>query len=222
MKKAIVEFNLKDDLIRLFNWEQFFTQIESLELLEILKLDFEKSLKIIITKIILKEGININDLVMPTGGEILSVIKSDKNQHICLVKGQPPLEKFKDIQKISKGFNIDVIWTTPTIFSEEKMAISVIGDEENIKKFYNLWKKLADITKISFQPANFEISDLISCLTDKQKEIIIKAKKHGYYNYPRKINSEKLAKSFGISKATTIEHLRKAENRLIDTIFTGY
>jgi len=49
---------------------------------------------------------------------------------------------------------------------------------------------------------------------------VFAARKHGYYDYPRKISSQELAEQLGISKSTMLEHLRKAEKRMIDTLCT--
>jgi predicted DNA binding protein len=75
---------------------------------------------------------------------------------------------------------------------------------------------------MTFKKAAYQKHDIISILTDKQKEILIAANKHGYYDYPKKINSEQLAKKVNLSKATLVQHLRKAEGRLMANIFAGY
>ena len=62
---------------------------------------------------------------------------------------------------------------------------------------------------------------MLSVLTDKQREIIIAAKHSGYYDYPRKIDAGGLAAKMGASKATVVEHLRKAEGRLMGNILAG-
>jgi predicted DNA binding protein len=51
---------------------------------------------------------------------------------------------------------------------------------------------------------------------------MIAAHKNGYYDYPKKINSEQLSKKVNIGKATLVQHLRKAEGRILGEIMDGY
>ncbi len=52
--------------------------------------------------------------------------------------------------------------------------------------------------------------------------MVIEAKRNGYYEYPRKSSEGELARKFGLNKSTTVEHLRKAENRMLDQILAGH
>jgi predicted DNA binding protein len=102
------------------------------------------------------------------------------------------------------------------------MVLSVTGEEKELKKFLEAIKLLGDVQSISFKKATFNEQNILSVLTEKQKEILIAAKKNGYYSYPRKINSEELSEKIGLSKPTVVQHLRKAEIRLMSNILTGY
>jgi len=61
-------------------------------------------------------------------------------------------------------------------------------------------------------------------LTDRQYEVIERALESGYFEWPREVTSEELASDMGISRATLLEHLRKAESKLLtdalDTVRT--
>ncbi len=52
-------------------------------------------------------------------------------------------------------------------------------------------------------------------LSPKQKEAIELAVKQGYYDYPRKVYLEKLAKMSKIKRSTYQENLRRAEKKLV-------
>ena len=52
-------------------------------------------------------------------------------------------------------------------------------------------------------------------IEEKQREVLITAYKLGYYDIPRRINSDQLAEKLGIVNSTLVEHLRKAERRLL-------
>jgi len=216
MRKLILELKLDEKLLK--NFYFLIDKIESIELLELLKLDFEKRIKMAIAAINMKEGYSIDDIKMPDYVEIFTVLQKKDNRYICLIKAK----YFKSLSSLAKKFNIDIIWDTPSILTKEKMLVSVSGSEENLKKILSLFKNIGKVTKISFVKSIYNEQTILSCLTEKQRKILIAAKNNGYYNYPRKINSKELSDIIGLSKPTVVQHLRKAEGRIVSNILAGY
>jgi predicted DNA binding protein len=89
-------------------------------------------------------------------------------------------------------------------------------------KFFEAIQQIGSIERTSFHKATYRTHGVLSGLTARQKEILLLAKRMGYYDYPRKINGGDLSEILGISKAATIEHLRKAESRIMSIIMAGY
>ena len=216
MRKLTIELKIKHEFLKMLNF--LLDKTESIELIELLKLDFKKGIKMGIAAITMKEGFTIEDIDIPEFMEMLTVLKKEGNRYIVLSK----VKFYKRLIGIAKKFDIDIIWDTPSIFTKEKMIISVTGSEENLKKFLKVIKNLGEVKSISFKKATFDEQTILSCLTEKQKEILIAAKKNGYYNYPRKINSQQLSNKIGLSKPTVVQHLRKAEIRIVSNILAGY
>ena len=212
----ILEMKLKEKFLK--NFDFLLDKIESIELLELLKIDFQKRIKMAIAAVILKEGYKIEDIKMPDYVEIFNVLQKKGNRYICLMK----VKYFKSLSSLAKKFNIDIIWDTPSVLTKDKMIISVTGIEENLKKILELFKNVGTVTKTSFVKSIYNEQTILSCLTEKQREILIAAKKNGYYSYPRRINSKELSDKIGLSKPTVVQHLRKAEIRLVSNILTGY
>jgi len=52
-------------------------------------------------------------------------------------------------------------------------------------------------------------------LTDRQYEVVERALEEGYFEWPREIDSEEMAETMEISRATFLEHLRKAQAKLL-------
>ena len=52
-------------------------------------------------------------------------------------------------------------------------------------------------------------------LTARQREALQVARQQGYYEWPREVSATELATDLGVSKATFLEHLRKAEATLL-------
>jgi len=196
MRKLTVELKVKEEFTKMLDF--LLDKTESIELIELIKIDFKQEIKMGIVAINLKKGYTIEDINLPEFMEMLTVLKKEGNRYIVFSK----VKFFKKFSAFAQKFNIDIIWDTPTIFKKGIMVISVIGNEENLKKFLNVIKTLGE--------------------TKKQKEILIAAKNSGYYSYPRKINTQELSDKVGLSKPTVVQHLRKAEIRIISNILTGY
>lgn len=62
---------------------------------------------------------------------------------------------------------------------------------------------------------NQTIIEAGSHLTARQREVFLLARSRGYYEYPRETTARELAAELGISKTTLLEHLRKAEAKLL-------
>ena len=56
-------------------------------------------------------------------------------------------------------------------------------------------------------------------LTKKQKQALELAINNGYYDYPKKITMEKLAKLMKISYSTYQQHLKTSESKIMPSIY---
>jgi len=217
MRKLTLEMEIDEMGIKML--KPMFDVLESYEIIDKLKIDFEEGICVDLIECNLKEGLSINNMKNFGQYEILNVLKSQGNKHTCLVKyyeSEDSMDSFKE-------FDLDLIPTTPTIISKKKVTYSCIGAQENLIKLIDLIKRHGNkIVNMTFKRAVYEKADILSVLTDKQRETLIAAHKHGYYKFPKKINSEELSKKVNIGKTTMIQHLRKAEGRILDEILTGY
>lgn len=56
----------------------------------------------------------------------------------------------------------------------------------------------------------------LDTLTTAQREAFEHAREAGYYEWPREVSTRELAEGLDVSKTTLLEHLRKAESKLLD------
>ena len=82
---------------------------------------------------------------------------------------------------------------------------------ENLKKAFEAIKKLGSASLKFIAPTTY---DKI-LLTEKQRIAFNMATMMGYYELPRKITVTKLAKAARVSKTAFLEHLRKAEIKIL-------
>ena len=217
MRKLVLEIEpneaTKDKL------KTMFKEVQSYEVLEMLKMDFEEGSTVQLVECTLREDVSIHDIKFMGKMEVLSVLRFEGDKPICLVKNKGPKESIDFFKKR----DLNLIYTLPSFVSEDKIIISVIGTQEDHLKLIEIMREYkGEIVEMSFQKASYQRHDILTVLTDTQRKILIAANKYGYYDYPKKINSEKLSKKVNISKATLLAHLRKAEGRLLANILAGY
>jgi predicted DNA binding protein len=207
----------------------FFETLEYIEGKALLRIDIEKGVKIAVCDIKPKNGFTLNDIPFPDEWKILDIMKEHDNIYTCLLKTEytgglrfQQLYGKTAYKSIRNLLGLDIIFDLPFLLTEEKVVISFVVNNEIIRVFLKMISLLGGIKNVSFQPASFSDSNILSCLTERQKEIITVAQKSGYYDVPRKVSTEELSEKLGISTATILEHLRKAEHRIISTILAGY
>jgi predicted DNA binding protein len=94
------------------------------------------------------------------------------------------------------------------------LLVRLIGLESN--KWSNNSFKILGLTSIDKKGES-----LLSKLSIKQRQMLLTAYALGYYEVPRRISSDDLSRHLNIDKSTIVEHLRKAERKLIDGIIAG-
>jgi len=123
-------------------------------------------------------------------------------------------------------YNPQIIYLRPVGISSDgfedweiaSLDKEVINDLIKVgQKIYNLelkalyWKKIRNIGFLTVLPE----------LTEKQKKALEFCLENGYYEYPRRINLDELAKKQGLAFSTFQAHVRKAENKIINFVINA-
>lgn len=82
---------------------------------------------------------------------------------------------------------------------------------DDLREMIDDFKRIGEVTlgKVT------RFNESAAQLTDRQFEVIKCAFEQGYFEWPRDAGSNEIAKKLGISRATFLEHLRKAQSKLL-------
>lgn len=184
--------------------------IEHCEVLTFFKLTPETHLEL--CNIALASGASIDDL---KGGYVddVIVIKQTGESYICLIKGTFSAELAQFIDQF------DLKLAYPVIYGGDYCQFSVVGTAEELQAIVAaLRKSFGDLDILAARQYDPHLSSVLNGLTEKQRDVLLQAYRLGYFDYPRKIDAAELARKLGIKKTTLLEHLHKAEKRLIGRI----
>jgi HTH DNA binding domain len=218
MRRITMEFNYQAA------WKQIFgsnaDKVEVLEALRCFKCDTQGLA--IICRIKLKDrNMNIEKLLSGKGllTNIELLYKERDGSLVVFMEGRSCVPQPPKDMKIPK-----MLMTRPPDFLDvDRMKVEMIGKEKEIKGFLqyaNKWSnnsfKILGLTSIDAKGES-----LLSKLTPRQRQMLLTAYALGYYDVPRRVSSGDVSKQLDVDKSTLVEHLRKAERKLIGGIIAG-
>ncbi len=104
----------------------------------------------------------------------------------------------------------------------EEWQVCFMGDRSEIEPSLDQVREQApaEVTVTSIMTADTTTpssrKQRVDSLTPAQRDAFEQARAEGYYNWPRETSTRELAADLDISKTTLLEHLRKAEAKLLD------
>ncbi len=162
-----------------------------------------------VCNITLKDGMSLEGIKSDFITNLLVIMNEGRN-YTCLMKGTIS----KEISKFISQFDLKLEY--PILFDGITYQFGVVGSSEELSNIIKTAKEMGwKFEILSIQEYDPLAINAFSNLTTKQKEILLHAYNNGYFDHPRKINASQLAKKIGIHKTTFLEHLHKAEKRLI-------
>lgn len=112
----------------------------------------------------------------------------------------------------SKMENGEEIW--PLLVQVDRSALR--RKIERIQREYDANITIKQISPADQERAGLSFEERLDNITPRQRQAFELARKRGYYEWPRGTSVQDLSDELGVSKTTFLEHLRSAENYLLD------
>jgi predicted DNA binding protein len=116
----------------------------------------------------------------------------------------------------------------PAVYTEGWEWYRVIAfSERDIKNLFKDLDKNCDVKVVSRRSISDEsvrdtfllsTATIFGNLTNKQARALIAALDNGYYRMPRTANAGELASRLGVPRTSFVDHLRKAENKVLQSV----
>src|SRR5256712_5049170 len=153
---------------------------------------------------------SITDVVILPSEEVSVLQQEAADTYVCFYRKRPIRRLLSIVSSVPGGY-----LSTPYEVRDGRLRITLLGNTRSLRIFLKTLQKVGLHPKIVLlADAVFSLNSPLGLLTEKQKTVIIDAFKNGYYDFPRKIGSEALARKLGIREPTLVIHRRKAERKL--------
>ncbi|MEM2004679.1 MAG: helix-turn-helix domain-containing protein [Zestosphaera sp.] len=108
----------------------------------------------------------------------------------------------------------------PVVTFSRNLKQLLTAIKENAPIDTEVWFRVDDaiVNEVDPYKTFTTVQDIVSKLSYMELKSLITAFQLGYFNWPRYQDSREVSKYLGISRSTFIEHLRKAERKIIKSI----
>jgi len=209
MRRITVELTAADITKALGKSHRFDDHIRYLEVLTFLKSTPNEIVEI--CRVQLNDSAaSITDVFTHPSEEVSVLQQEAADTYVCFYRKRPIRRLLSIISSVPGGY-----LSTPYEVRDGRLRITLLGNTRSLRIFLKTLQRVGLHPKIVLlTDAVFSLNSPLGLLTEKQKTVIIDAFKNGYYDFPRKIGSEALARKLGIREPTLVIHRRKAERKL--------
>ncbi len=210
MRRITVELTASDITKAFGESHGFNDQIRSVEVLTFLKSTPNEVVEI--RRVQLNDPtVRVKDVFTDPSEEVSILQQEAPDTYICFYRRRPIRRLLSIVSSVPGGY-----LSTPYEVRDGRLRITLLGNSRSIRSFLKSLQKVRLHPKIvSLTDAVFSLNSPIQNLTEKQRAVITDAFKNGYYDFPRKIGSETLARKLRIREPTFVIHRRKAERKLL-------
>lgn len=139
--------------------------------------------------------------------------------YTMFVKGNPPVNSSKSNRT---NVNLDIFPLSIEVIND-KYLLTFLTNSEDISKFIEARETEGFHLKVlSVTKAILPMGSPLDGLTSKQLRTLKESYYSGYYDVPRKINSDQVALKLGIANSTFVTNIRRAEKRIMDELFNSH
>jgi predicted DNA binding protein len=104
-------------------------------------------------------------------------------------------------------------------FKDGRIRFTFVGTQRQVRTILDGAEERGLLHRVVLlTDADFAEDSLLNRLTEKQRRILVLAYRLGYFDVPRKVKSDEVADRLGLTGSTVVEHLNKAERRLLAAI----
>lgn len=207
MRRLILESSV-DEVRKLLGLTSSVMKLESLEILSFLRNDPEEITTICKAKFKDKKT-ELGEIIIDPQAKIQLLEKDEYGYQIFFMKRT---RLFSQGRTVLAGGG----YLSAYEIRDGKIRATFLGNSKEIVGILSRVKRIgANYRVVSIGDARFLQSSPLSKLTDKQRKVLIAAYDLGYYEFPKKISSDDLARKLNIRSSTLVKHRIKAERRIL-------
>jgi len=151
------------------------------------------------------------------------ILRTETTDHMAIVLAESQFDGDADIWDISTSNNC--LELPPATFKDGKGVFRIAGfDEKSVSGFVGQVDASARVKVLHKRRLPLNVvrsslwtSSILSSFSPRQAESLIKAQEMGYYDTPRRVTTGDVANSMNLGRSTFEDHLRKAENILVNS-----